>query len=180
MKLDAISALRLSLHVIHPSKQAAVSGLELQSRQMTCDHYLQHFQHVLNRCVYFTRVFPLIHITLLWFTDHEKQSQTGTKSNKHFKILFANHFKLFIKGFVFAPLIILLFVFQPRPSPVSVGYEGFYCKTTALNLYNRQAPDSYPLLWLVGTSTHVSESTKLLGGNTSRLRFAERWEECSR
>lgn len=46
---------------------------------------------------------------------------------------------------------------------MSVGYEGLYCKTTALNVYNRQAPESSPLLWLVGTSTHVSESTKLLG-----------------
>lgn len=29
-------------------------------------------------------------------------------------------------------------------------------KTTALNFYNRWAPDSSPLIWLGGTSIHVS------------------------
>lgn len=107
LRLDAISN-NSFLGTSHPSNI-------LQSAGLNCNHGRRHviatysiFSTYLIAVFILHMCFSINTHNITSVSDHKKPSQTGTKSNKHLKILFAIHLKLFIKGFVFAPLIILL------------------------------------------------------------------------
>lgn len=80
----------------------AAGEIELQSRQMTPQRlmWLLLSQHELNRCVCFIRVFL---------------TSKGV-------VLF--------EQFYCSSDYLTFCVFQPRPGPVGVGYEGFFCSSS--------------------------------------------------